>query len=86
MLYRIASKSVFPFCIGIVHIGHFLKTRCDISIIDIPTKKSRPNFRENVGKMNLTFFVDLELRDSPHIKKRIEKRKNNEKLKYTYMK
>ena len=49
------------------------------------TKKSRPNFRENVGKMNQTFFVDLELRDSPHIKKRIEMRKNNEKLKYTYM-
>ena len=34
--------------------------------------------------MNLIFFVDLELRDPSHIKKRIEMRKNNEKLKYVY--
>jgi hypothetical protein len=34
--------------------------------------------------MNLIFFVDLELRDPSHIKKRIEMRKNNEKLKYIY--
>ncbi len=34
--------------------------------------------------MNLIFFVDLELRDPSHIKKRIKMRKNNEKLKYIY--
>ena len=34
--------------------------------------------------MNLIFSVDLELRDPSHIKKRIEMRKNNEKLKYIY--